>query len=135
MGRNTMGFTREQIRQFVHQYHLQPWGTKHAWLEQQPFTLHQMRYWRQLVYEGDLDRGLVPRNDVGMFKNESERDAYEEGRAEEIAAHRAEVDRLNARVRELEGANEALGKAIGLLHKLNAQEPDATPTESGPASS
>jgi hypothetical protein len=40
----------------------------------------------------------------------------------------AELARLQARVRELETTNEALGKAIGLLHEMNVQEPDATPT-------
>jgi hypothetical protein len=35
---------------------------------------------------------------------------------------------LRARVHELEPTNEALGKAIGLLHAMNAEEPDATPT-------
>ena len=40
----------------------------------------------------------------------------------------AELARLQARVRELEQANEALGKAIGLLHAMNAQEPGAAPT-------
>lgn len=40
----------------------------------------------------------------------------------------AELARLRARVGELEAANEALGKAIGLLHAMNAEEPDTTPT-------
>ena len=39
-----------------------------------------------------------------------------------------EVARLQARVRELETTNEALGKAIGLLHELNVPGPDSTPT-------
>ena len=46
-----------------------------------------------------------------------------------------EKDRLRARVRELEAANEALGKAIGLLHQRNEQEPDEDPTTKGPSSS
>jgi hypothetical protein len=40
----------------------------------------------------------------------------------------AELAHLRARVHELEATNEALGKAIGLLHAVNAEEPDATPT-------
>jgi hypothetical protein len=44
----------------------------------------------------------------------------------------AELARLKARVRELETTNEALGKAIGLLHAMNADEPDAAPTMNGP---
>ena len=44
----------------------------------------------------------------------------------------AELARLRARVGELEQTNEALGKAIGLLHAMNAEEPDAAPTSSDP---
>jgi hypothetical protein len=39
-----------------------------------------------------------------------------------------ELTRLRARVGELEATNEALGKAIGLLHAMNAEEPGAAPT-------
>jgi hypothetical protein len=49
-------------------------------------------------------------------------------RAAEVARHEAELARLQARVRELEETNEALGKAIGLLHARSEEEPDATPT-------
>jgi hypothetical protein len=40
----------------------------------------------------------------------------------------AEMAHLRARVRQLEATNEALGKAIGLLHAMNVEEPDAAPT-------
>ena len=46
-----------------------------------------------------------------------------------------ELARLRARVGELETTNEALGKAIGLLHAMNAHEPDAAPTTSDPEDS
>ena len=35
------GFTREQIRAFLHQYYLQPRGTKKAWVQAQ-----QVPVWR-----------------------------------------------------------------------------------------
>jgi hypothetical protein len=44
----------------------------------------------------------------------------------------AELTHLRARVRELEATNEALGKAIGLLHAMNVEEPDAAPPMSDP---
>ncbi len=44
-------------------------------------------------------------------------------RAAERAEHEAETDRLQARIRELEETNAALGKAIGLLHQMNEHEP------------
>ena len=47
----------------------------------------------------------------------------------------AELARLQARVRELEATNEALGKAIGLLHEMNAHEPDAAPVTNDPGDS
>ncbi|WP_240607307.1 hypothetical protein [Cryobacterium aureum] len=58
----------------------------------------------------------------------AQRAALERMRAAEHAAHLAEVDTLNARVRELEETNTALGKAIGLLHAMSEEEPAATPT-------
>ncbi|MFZ0835727.1 MAG: hypothetical protein WAM92_22185 [Mycobacterium sp.] len=45
---------------------------------------------------------------------------------------KAELAQLRERVRELEATNEALGKAIGLLHAMNVQEPDAAPPMSDP---
>ena len=59
----------------------------------------------------------------------------EKERARERAAHAAEVERLAARVRELEGTNMALGKAIGLLHAMNEHEPAATRTTTDPSDS
>lgn len=60
------------------------------------------------------------------------RTALERQRARERAAHDAEVAGLKTRVKELEEANAALGKAIGLLHQMNVQEPDASPPTSDP---
>ncbi|WP_343926878.1 hypothetical protein [Rhodoglobus aureus] len=63
------------------------------------------------------------------------RTALERQRARERAARDAEVTRLHVRVRELEHTNEALGKAIGLLHLMSEQEPDAIPTRTDPSDS
>lgn len=40
----------------------------------------------------------------------------------------ADNEQLRARIRELEATNEALGKAIGLLHQLSEHEPDTSQT-------
>jgi hypothetical protein len=130
----TQGFTIDEVREFVHQHELQPHGSRAAWLAAAPFTRHQLYRWRKMVFEGDLDRGLLPREYGGMTRSPSEWSAFERRRAKEIAEHQAEVDKLTARVRELEGTNDALGKAIGLLHELNVSEPDAK-TTNGPESS
>lgn len=124
----TQGYSREEIRQFVHEYYLQPHGTKAVWLASQPVAEWTLRRWRKMVFEGDLDRNLVPRDHEGMARTHGERSAVEKARAKEIADHQSEVEQLQGRIRELEGSNDALGKAIGLLHELNVPGPDTTPT-------
>ncbi|MCQ9369030.1 hypothetical protein NQ036_12355 [Brevibacterium sp. 91QC2O2] len=125
------GYTAEEIRELVAQYQAQPHGTKALWLAEQPFTVHQFRRLRQMVYEGDVDRELIPREHGGMTRTHGQLAAFERARAKELAEHELEVARLQARIEQLEGSNEALGKAIGLLHRLSGQEPDtATTTDS-----
>ena len=65
----------------------------------------------------------------------SNRTSIARARAAERAAHEVEVAKLNERVRELEQTNEALGKAIGLLHQLSEQEPAAAQAPTDPSSS
>jgi len=125
---STVGVTREEIREYVHQYNLQPHGTRTAWLEQQPFSRATFYRWNRLVFDGDLDRNLVPRETRLMNTTPSQRSALETARAREKAEHEAELAALRERVRQLEGTNEALGKAIGLLHALNEQEPEPSTT-------
>jgi len=80
----------------------------------------------------DLDRGLVPRDDGDMNVPWDKRRVFSAGRAREIAEHDVEVARLQARVKELEEVNATLGKAIGLLHQVNEQEPGENPTLTDP---
>ncbi len=128
------GYTREEIRQFVHEYYLQPHGSKAAWLAARSMPGWRFRQWRKLVFEGDLDRNLVPRDHGDMARTHGERSAVEKARAQEIAEHLSEVEQLKGRIRELEGSNDALGKAIGLLHEMNVPGPAMKPTN-GPKSS
>ena len=127
----TPGYTDDQIRDFVYEYERKPHGIKYDWLKSQGVSRQKLRRWRDAIFEGDLERGLVPR------ENYSAKRAAVERRM--IAAHQSkeaiENERLRARVQELEAANEALGKAIGLLHQLNEQEPDTTLTSEPPSSS
>ncbi|MGP5154818.1 hypothetical protein [Glutamicibacter ardleyensis] len=124
----TMGYTREEIREHMHQYYLQPHGTKQAWLAEQSIPTWKIQQWRKFVYEGDLDRNLIPRDHGSMSSTYSERSAFEKARAQELAEHQNEVEKLQERIRNLEGTNDALGKAIGLLHTLNVPEPATKPT-------
>jgi hypothetical protein len=122
------GFTAVEIVELVHEYHVQPHGQKALWLSSQGLTYHRLRRWREAIFEGDLDRGLIPRDGGGVTTPPVKRTALAKTRAAEVARHEAELTRLQARVRELEQTNEALGKAIGLLHARSEEEPDATPT-------
>ena len=129
------GFTSEEIREFVHEYQLQPFGQKGSWLAAQSVTYHRLMRWRDAVYAGDLDRGLIPRESSHMTVPPSKRTPLEKTRAAERAVHVAELAQLNARVRELEDTNDLLGKAIGLLHAMSEEEPAHNPTTPDPSDS
>ena len=129
------GFTADEIREFVLEYQTLPQGRKGPWLTARGVPYERLRRWRAAVFEGDLDRALIPREGSPMTIPPSNRTSIARARAAERAAHDAEVAKLNARVRELEQTNEALGKAIGLLHQMSEQEPAATSTTSSPSSS
>lgn len=127
------GFTAEEIVEFVTEYHRQPWGRKGAWLAERGWSKDRMRRWQSAMFDGDLDRGLIPR-EGGVRTAQGKRISMAKQRDARIARDEAEIARLQARVDELEAnndvlskANDALGKAIGLLHERNVNEPDATP--------
>lgn len=119
------GFTTKEIREYVQEYENLRHGQKGIWLAEQPFSDKTLFKWRDAIYDGDLERGLVPREGIGMKKTPTERREISE--QEELRARASRVTALEARVRELEETNEALGKAIGLLHTLSGQEPDTPP--------
>jgi hypothetical protein len=125
------GYTNEQIRQIVHGYEHQPHGSKGLWLQEQGISHDRLTRWRAAVVAGDLDRGLVPRHGGVMTSPPRRRAVVDHCNAHD---QQAELDRLAKRVEELEATNEALGKAIGLLHRLNEHGPDTTQT-SEPSSS
>jgi hypothetical protein len=129
------GYTVEEIRQLVHEYALLPYGQKMSWLTHRGLPYDRMRRWTAAVFEGDLDRGLFPREGGPVTVPRRKRTTREKARAREVAAHKAELSALKKRIRELEGTNDALGKAIGLLHAIGEQEPCDAPTTSGPSDS
>jgi hypothetical protein len=99
-----------------------------------PGTVHKIRRWGAAIFEGDIERALFPRQ-ASPMTHPAKRTSLERQRARERAVHELEVERLNARVQELEAMNEALGKAIGLLHSRSEQEPDENPTPTDPSDS
>jgi hypothetical protein len=70
--------------------------------------------WHSELLEIDREWGLAWRKGMPMVIHRGGRRSLERQRAKEREAYEAEVARLNARVKELEGINAALGKAIGL---------------------
>lgn len=127
------GFTAMEIREFVYEYHRQPYGQKRAWLVLRGVPYHRLKRWRLAVFDGDVDRGLIPREGMDMTSPPARRAAL----AKIASAEQTEADlaRLRARVHELEQTNEALGKAIGLLHARSEQEPGAAPRTNDPSNS
>ncbi|WP_082124011.1 hypothetical protein [Arthrobacter sp. YC-RL1] len=110
---STVGVTREEIREYVHQYNLQPHSTLIEWLQQQPFSWATFYRWNKVVFEGDLDRNLVPRDHGSMNTSPSQRSAFEKARANEQTAHEAELKASREPVRQLEGPTRPFEKLSG----------------------
>jgi len=129
------GFTVAEIRELVIDYNLLPYGQKGPFLAARGVSNRQFRRWQATVFAGDVDRGLIPREGENMTVPPAKRKALAKADAVKQDRDEAELARLQARVRELEATNSALGKAIGLLHAMNAEEPDTTPTTNDPSDS
>lgn len=131
----TPGFTTAEMRELVHEYQLMAHGQKATRLRERGIRYAHVIKCRKAVFGGDLDRGLVPRQARGMAVPLKQRTELEKQRAAESAAHQAETEKLNARIRELEETNIVRGKAIGLLHQMSEQEPDAPQPKTDPSGS
>jgi len=118
----TPGFSEAEILEYVLEYQRLPYGSKGAWLKEQSFTKFQFRRWQAAVFGGDLGLGLVPRDSKSMTSAGQPR--RDHAREIEERAGAGEIERLRARINELEEVNDALGKAIGLLHQRSVHEPD-----------
>lgn len=118
------GWTDQRIREFVYTYESLPRGSKRDWLKAQGISKNRFYRWRNTVFDGDLNQGLIPREGGVLTSPGRRRDIVKFHVGHD---NQQELDRLSKRVQELEASNEALGKAIGLLHQLNAQEPDERP--------
>jgi hypothetical protein len=119
----------------VIEYELIPHGQKGPWLAAQGVSNRQFRRWQATVFVGELDRGLIPREGGDMTVSPAQRRALAKADAAKQERDEAELVALRERVCELETTNEALGKAIGLLHAMSVLEPDVAPPMSDPADS
>lgn len=124
-----IGYTNEEITRLVFEYESQPHGSKKAWRQARGISQGKLRRWVRAVFDGQPNRGLIPREGVpGMKARERRHIAASAGDPYE------KISQLEARVQELEAVNDVLGKAIGLLQENNAtQEPETSPQEPGPA--
>lgn len=121
------GYTNDQIREIVYAYDQQPHGTKATWREQRGISATRLRTWRNAVYDGDLDMGLIPRKDSGVTSTPRYRKHIahsHDAKARRIAELEQRIGDLEKSNDTLQKSNDALGKAIGLLHEVSAQEPD-----------
>lgn len=70
---SAVGITREEIREYVHQYNFLPHGTRTLWFELQLFPSATFYLWNRQGCEAVLDRNLVPRDYVRMDITRSQR--------------------------------------------------------------
>ena len=133
------GYTNDEIRELVYHYDRQPYGTKGTWVQAHNLSRSTLNRWRAAVYDGNLDHGLVPRDTRTM-------DSSSPAARRAIARHQHDKDRriaeLEKRIAELEESNktfqrsnDALGKAIGLLHETGVPSSANSPTPPPPADS
>ena len=99
-------------------------GQKGSWRAEHGIGHTTMSKWRKAYFFGDLEQSLIPRDTSSMSVSDGARlkqlelqlaaekrarAAESERHADEQRRHATELDRLNK-------VNDALGKAIGLLH-------------------
>lgn len=128
------GFTTEEKRQYVLDYLNQPYGTKATWLATTPVTANQMGNWRTAYLHGDLDRNLIPRDTRVMSKPARLQD-LEKLLTKQQHDHEAALAGRDQEIASLRTTNDALGKAIGLMHKWSEHTPGDTPAPIEPKSS
>ena len=124
------GWTASEQAAFVSEYFFLPYGAKKRFLAEKGVKYSQLRAWRATYFFGDLERGLLPREtprmgneDVAEFKRlRAALERERAGRAEDQRRHAEDRRRDAEEIERLQRSNEALGKAIGLLHELNGQQ-------------
>jgi hypothetical protein len=118
-------YSVEERRELVYEYVAVPYGAKGRFLAERGLSSWQVRRWRQQVFAGSLEHGLVPRGGAMVSVEEAAalKKLLEENRAlkQQLAARDAEHrDELAAKDDELatqRRAVDALGKAIEILHR------------------
>jgi transposase-like protein len=117
-------YSAEEKAVLVAEYLAVQHGCKEAWRAERGIGHTTMSNWRKAYFFGDLERSLVPRDTSSMSVSDGARlkqlelqlAAEKQARAAELQRHGDELRRHAAEVERLNKVNDALGKAIGLLH-------------------
>ena len=102
-------------------------GSKGAYLDEHDVSESQIRGWRDQVYAGTLEFGLVPRGPVvnSMEQNQEilrlqrDNEALRRQLQEQAGTHQDALAAKEAELATASRAVDALGKAIALLHAGN----------------
>ena len=114
----------EEKALLVAEYMMVQHGKKTAWRVERGIGSTTMSNWRRAYLFGDLEQRLVPRDTSSMSVSDGARlrqlelrlATEQEARAAEQERHAAERRLHAAEIERLNKVNDALGKAIGLLH-------------------
>ncbi|MGC5627583.1 hypothetical protein ACPYO6_15105 [Georgenia sp. Z1344] len=109
--------TPQEKAEFVAEYLVVEHGQKLAWLAERGIDSRTMSRWRKAFFFGDLDAELIPRDTSLMdVAGGAKFKQLEVQLAAEKAAREADRREHAAEIERLQEVNDALGKAIGLLH-------------------
>lgn len=129
---NTVELTPEQKRDHVIAYLSRPHGTKGRYLAQHNLSASTIATWRRGLADGDLERGLIPRQTGRMTFKEVRENIALRAQLEEMQAKLdasearnnssdTTIAKLKKNNEELHTAIDALGKAIAIMHKDGAE--------------
>ena len=110
-------FTAAEKASMVAEYLVMPHSQKARWRAEHGVKTYSLTRWKKAYSFGDPERSLVPRDTDGMSVSDGARVRLLELELEaERSAREQDTARLQDEIERLQGVNDALGKAIGLLH-------------------
>ena len=118
-------FTAVEKDVIVREYLAVPYGEKVRWVAERGLDQRAVNKWRQAFLVRELEAGFRPRDTSSMDPISDARVAQLQRQLlAERAAREQDKQRHEDEVARLQAVNDALGKAIGLLHDHAAkQEP------------
>lgn len=115
--------TARERAELVAEYLVLPQGSKGRWLDEHGVSQRRMQSWRRQYLYGDLELGLEPRDTARMSATDGAEFARLKAQlAIERQAREEEARQAREQIESLTRANDALGKAIGLLQQLSVRQ-------------